>query len=181
MQTAIFAGGCFWCTEAVFKMLRGVKSVEPGYAGGTVPNPSYDQVCSGTTGHAECIKIVFDPALIKFSDLLTVYFATHDPTTRNRQGADVGTQYRSAVFYTSDEQKSDAQKAIDDINTSNSAGAPVVTELEPLTTFYPAENYHHDYFARNPENRYCQLVINPKLDKVQQKFADLLAVQKKLS
>ena len=173
-ETAIFGGGCFWCTEAVFKMLRGVTSVGPGYAGGTVPNPTYDQVSSGTTGHAECIKIEFDPAQISYRDLLTVFFGSHDPTTRNRQGNDEGTQYRSVIFFTTPEQEKVTKEFIVEINTSNEHGAPIVTELEPLDKFYDAENYHKDYYANNKSNMYCELVINPKLEKVQKQFADLL-------
>ncbi|MDD5318875.1 MAG: peptide-methionine (S)-S-oxide reductase MsrA [Candidatus Pacebacteria bacterium] len=173
-ETAVFGGGCFWCTESVFKMLKGVIAVEPGYAGGTTVNPTYLQVCEGTTGHAEVIHIEYDPEQIYFRDLLTVFFGTHDPTTKNRQGNDVGTQYRSVIFYTSPEQRKESERFIKEINESNPDGQPVVTELEPLTTFYPAENYHHDYFAKNPGNGYCQLVINPKLEKVQKKFANLL-------
>ncbi|MBU6370899.1 MAG: peptide-methionine (S)-S-oxide reductase MsrA [Patescibacteria group bacterium] len=174
-EIAVFGGGCFWCTEAVFKMLKGVSSVEPGYAGGTVPNPTYEEVCTDDTGHAEVVKVEYDPALVKYETLLTIFFASHDPTTLNRQGNDVGTQYRSAIFYTTPEQKTKAEKFIADINASNKAGKPVVTEVVPLPEFYPAENYHRDYFAKNPNNSYCLLVINPKLEKVQKQFADLLA------
>jgi peptide-methionine (S)-S-oxide reductase len=173
-EVAVFGGGCFWCTEAVFKMMKGVSSVVPGYAGGTVPNPTYDQVCSGTTGHAECVKIEYDPAQVKYRDLLLVFFGSHDPTTVNRQGADVGTQYRSVIFYTSPEQKAAAELMIMDINLASDKGPKVVTDLEPLETFYEAENYHHDYFERNPENSYCSIIINPKLEKVQKEFAALL-------
>lgn len=173
-ETAVFGGGCFWCTEAVFKMLRGVSSVLPGYAGGSVPNPSYEAVCSGTTGHAEVIEIKFDPQQIAYRDLLTVFFGSHDPTTRNRQGNDVGTQYRSVIFYTTPEQKTEAEQFIKEINDSNSSGKSIVTAVEPLTTFYVAENYHQDYFARNPGNPYCEVIINPKLEKVQKQFANLL-------
>ncbi|MCL9972426.1 MAG: peptide-methionine (S)-S-oxide reductase MsrA [Candidatus Pacebacteria bacterium] len=172
--TAVFGGGCFWCTEAVFTMMRGVTHVAPGYAGGSVPNPTYDQVCSGTTGHAECVKIEYDPTLVKYRDLLLVFFGSHDPTTVNRQGADVGTQYRSVIFYTTPEQKAEAESFISDINASNKLGAPVVTDVEPLTEFFEAESYHHDYFVRNPSNSYCAIVINPKLEKVQKEFAALL-------
>ena len=174
-EVAVFGGGCFWCTEAVFKMLRGVSSVLPGYSGGAVKNPTYEQVCMGTTGHAECTKVEYDPSQLSYHDLLTVFFGSHDPTTVNRQGNDVGTQYRSVIFYTTPEQKSDAEAVIKEINDSNSAGAPVVTELEPLKEFYEAENYHKDYFERNPGNPYCQVIINPKLEKAQEKFAHLLA------
>lgn len=179
MKTAIFGGGCFWCTEAVFKMLKGVESVAPGYSGGAkdAVAPTYEQVSSGTTGFAEVIKIEYDPALISFENLLTVFFASHDPTTLNRQGADVGTQYRSVIFYTDDEQKSDAEKFIASLNASSKEGVPITTELASFETFYPAESYHVDYYAQNQDAMYCQLVINPKLQKVQEQFADLLKVQ----
>lgn len=155
-------------------MLKGIISVKPGYSGGTVANPTYEQVCGGTTGHAEGVQIEYDPSQVKFNDLLTVFFGSHDPTTKNRQGNDVGTQYRSVIFYTSEEQKKQTEDFIKDINASSSEGRQIVTELEPLTTFYEAENYHHDYFARNPGNPYCEVIINPKLEKVQHKFANLL-------
>jgi peptide-methionine (S)-S-oxide reductase len=173
-EIAVFGGGCFWCTEAVFKMLKGVSSVVPGYAGGTVPNPTYEQVCNGNTGHAECTKVVFDPSQVSYKTLMTVFFASHDSTTLNRQGNDVGTQYRSVIFFTTPAQEADAKAFIADLNASNSQGAPVVTQVEPLPVFYEAENYHHDYFARNKNAAYCQLVINPKLEKVQKQFAELL-------
>lgn len=174
MQTIVFGGGCFWCTEAVFSMLKGVHSVEPGYAGGSTPNPTYEQICTGTTGHAEVIKIDYDPAVIQLSDLLTVFFATHDPSTLNRQGNDVGTQYRSLIFYTTSEQKAESEKCIAELEASSTEGDPIVTEVVPLEKFYPAEEYHKEYFARNPEKGYCQIVINPKVEKVQAKFAALL-------
>lgn len=174
METVLFGGGCFWCTEAVFKMIRGVTSVLPGYSGGTIPNPTYEQVCGGHTGYAEVVQIQYDPTQVRLRDLLTVFFGSHDPTTRNRQGSDVGTQYRSVVFYTTQEQKRVIEDFITEINDSNVHGTPIVTELEALTIFYPAEGFHRDYFARNPENRYCEIVINPKLEKVQKEFADLL-------
>lgn len=173
-QTAVFGGGCFWCTEAVFKMLKGIISAEPGYAGGAVANPTYDQVCSGTTGHAEVVKIEFDPSLISFKELLTVFFATHDPTTRNRQGNDVGTQYRSVVFYITPEQKIEAEQYIQELQNASLEGKPIVTEVEPYTNFYPAEDYHKNYYANHKDQSYCEIVINPKLEKVQKKFADLL-------
>lgn len=173
-ETAVFGGGCFWCTEAVFKMFKGVQSVDPGYAGGTTPNPTYEQVCSGTTGHAEVIKIEYDPALVSYRTLLTVFFATHDPTTLNRQGPDAGTQYRSIILYTSEEQQKEAKAFIQEVETSTTAGSHVVTEVHPLGEFYPAEQYHQDYFARNPEQAYCQLVVSPKVEKVQKEFAELL-------
>lgn len=174
-EVAIFGGGCFWCTEAVFKILRGVSSVLPGYSGGKIENPTYEQVSGGKTGHAEVIKIEFDPTQIRYRDLLTVFFGSHDPTTRNQQGNDVGTQYRSVIFYTTEEQKNVARDFIADINTSNEKGAPVVTELVPFVKFYDAENYHYDYFATHPGNPYCEVVINPKLKKVQKEFARFLS------
>lgn len=174
IEVAVFGGGCFWCTEAVFKMIKGVTSVVPGYAGGTKENPTYEDVSGGTTGHAEVVRVEYDPTLVKYSTLLTIFFGSHDPTTKNRQGADIGTQYRSVIFYTTPEQKSEAEKFIAEINSSNKFGDPTVTELEPLEKFYGAESYHQDYFARNSENQYCQLVINPKLEKVQKDFGNLL-------
>lgn len=173
-EIVVFGGGCFWCTEAVFEELRGVISVLPGYAGGTIPNPTYEQVCTGKTGHAEVIQVEYDPAEIRFRDLLTVFFATHDPTTPNRQGNDVGTQYRSAVFYTTAEQKKEAEDFIAGINVSSLNRAQTATEVEPLEKFYPAEQYHRDYYEKNKSQPYCQIVINPKLEKVQKEFAALL-------
>lgn len=154
-------------------MLKGVVSVLPGYAGGTVANPTYDQVCLGKTGHAEVTRVEFDPSVIRYEDLLTVFFATHDPTSVDRQGNDIGTQYRSVIFYTTDEQKRAAEKYIQDLNRD--LDGKVVTEIKPLDQFYPAENYHRDYYAKNPENAYCGAVIDPKLAKVKRKFANLLA------
>lgn len=173
VQTIVFGGGCFWCTEAVFKMLKGVVSVAPGYAGGITPDPTYEEVCTGNTGHAEVSKIEYDPEKISLRDLLTVFFATHDPTTINRQGNDIGTEYRSAIFYTTPDQKIESEAFIKEIDAS-AKGNPVVTEVKPLDTFYPAENWNQDYFAKNPNRAYCQIVINPKLEKVQAKFAELL-------
>ena len=174
IEVAVFGGGCFWCTEAVFTMLKGVSSVLPGYAGGQTHNPTYTQVAMGSTGHAEVIKIEFDPDSISYEILLTVFFATHDPTTLNRQGADVGAQYRSVIFYTSEDQKTEAVKFISELNASNAQGKAIVTQIEPLDVFYEAEDYHRDYYARNSDNPYCQVIINPKLKKVQEKFAQLL-------
>lgn len=173
-EIAVFGGGCFWCTEAVFKMMRGVSSVLPGYSGGTTVNPTYEQVSSGRTSHAEVIRLEYDPSQVKYRDLLTVFFGSHDPTTKDRQGNDVGTQYRSVIFFTMDEQKKVAEDFIKEINDSNEHGAPVLTELVPLKDFYEAENYHRDYFATHPDNPYCEVIINPKLEKVQKQFADLL-------
>jgi methionine-S-sulfoxide reductase len=173
-ETIVLGGGCFWCTEAVFKMLKGVTAVMPGYAGGETVDPTYEEVCNGTTGHAEVIKIDYDPSIAKLSDILTVFFASHDPTTLNRQGADVGTQYRSIILYSNDAQKKEAEKIIQEINASSKDGGAVVTEVVPLTKFYPAESYHQNYFEQNPDKAYCQIVINPKVTKVQEKFAQLL-------
>jgi peptide-methionine (S)-S-oxide reductase len=173
-QTAVFGGGCFWCTEAVFKMMKGVSSVVPGYAGGTVAHPTYEQVSDGDTGHAEVVRIEYDPTQVRYEDLLTVFFGSHDPTTLNRQGNDIGTQYRSVVFYTTEEQKDIAEKYIDDANSSNPAGDSIVTEVVPLDIFYEAENYHKDYYSNHSNAGYCIAVINPKLEKVQAKYADLL-------
>jgi len=171
---AVFGGGCFWCTEAVFDELRGVKSVVSGYAGGSTKNPTYEKVCGGGTGHAEVIKIDFDPTEITFKDLLTVFFATHDPTTLNRQGNDVGTQYRSAIFYADEEQKREAEAFIKELNDSKAFGKPVVTTLEPLGEFYVAEDYHQKYYANNPYQPYCQYMIPPKLSKLHKQFGELL-------
>ena len=173
-EIAVLGGGCFWCTEAVFKMLKGIYSVLPGYAGGTTENPTYEAVCGGMTGHAEVVQIEYDPEQVPFRTLLTVFFGSHDPTTKDRQGNDTGTQYRSVIFYTTPEQKAEAERFIKEINDSNFAGAPVVTEVVPLVKFYEAENYHRDYFAKNPGNPYCEIVINPKLEKVKHRFAELL-------
>ena len=173
-EIAVFGGGCFWCTEAVFKMLKGVSEVLPGYAGGSVKNPTYDEVSSGKTGHAECTEVKFNPKEILFRDLLTVFFGSHDPTTVNRQGADVGTQYRSVIFYTTEDQKKEAEGFISELNSSSIEGKPIVTEILPLDVFYVAENYHKDYYERNKDAAYCEIVINPKLEKVVKNFANLL-------
>lgn len=174
IQTAVFGGGCFWCTEAVFQKLRGVKSVLPGYAGGNVDNPTYEQVSLGSTGHAEVIKFEFDPSVITFRDLLEVFFATHDPTTLNRQGNDVGTQYRSAIFYADEQQKQEAQKIITELTEAKAYQNPIVTTLEPLTHFYEAEDYHKNYYEKNQGAPYCMVVINPKIKKFKEKFASLI-------
>jgi len=171
---AVFGGGCFWCTEAIFDELRGVKSVISGYAGGTTKNPSYEQVCSGRTGHAEAIKIEFDPAEISFRDLMTVFFATHDPTTLNRQGNDVGTQYRSAIFFADEQQKTEATALIKELEETKTFNNTIVTTLEPLTEFYPAEDYHQKFYANNPYQPYCQYSIPPKLNKLHKQFSALL-------
>lgn len=173
-EVAIFGGGCFWCTEAVFKMLKGVVSVAPGYAGGTTENPTYEQVSSGTTGHVEVIRIEYLPDEISYPTLLTVFFASHDATQVNRQGNDIGTQYRSVVFYTTEEQKKDAEEFIRQLNTSAKEGEPIATTVEVLSKFYPSEDYHKNYYARNRSQGYCQVIIAPKLQKVQKEFAELL-------
>lgn len=173
-EIAVFGGGCFWCTEAVFERLDGVISVLPGYAGGTLKNPTYRQVCSGKTGHAEVVRVEYDPARVPYRNLLTVFFATHDPTSLNRQGADVGTEYRSVVFYTTEDQKRQVHAYIEELNASDPDGKPIVTEVKPLDVFYPAEDYHREYFSNNSELPYCQFVIAPKLTKLHKNFSDLL-------
>jgi peptide-methionine (S)-S-oxide reductase len=171
---ATFAGGCFWCTEAVYAELKGVKRVTSGYIGGQLPNPTYKQVCTGLTGHAEAIEIEYDPEAVSFAKLLEVFFATHDPTTLNRQGADVGTQYRSGVFYHDDEQKRIAQEVIAKLDAARVFPRKIVTEVTPASTFYRAEDYHQDYFANNPQQPYCQAVAAPKVEKVRKVFKDLV-------
>jgi peptide-methionine (S)-S-oxide reductase len=173
-EQATLAGGCFWCLEAVFEQLRGVERVESGYSGGRVPEPTYQQVCTGTTGHAEVLQVTFDPADISFRDILDVFFATHDPTTLNRQGMDVGTQYRSAIFYHSPEQKQIAEQRIVELNAEQIWDGPIVTEVVPFERFYPAEEYHREYYRRNPEQGYCRAVISPKVAKFRKHFADRL-------
>jgi len=173
-EVAIFAGGCFWCTEAVFLELEGVKQVISGYIGGKTVNPTYKDICAGETGHAEAIKIVFDPSKIEFGKLLEVFFATHDPTTINRQGNDVGTQYRSEVFYMNDEQKKLTEQYIELLTEENTFGKKIVTKITPATTFYEAEDYHQNFYSRNPNQGYCSFVIPPKIEKLKQKFSDVL-------
>jgi len=173
-ETAVFGGGCFWCTEAIFKMLRGVSSVLPGYAGGITEHPTYTEVAHGKTGHAEVVQITFDPTQRTYHDLLTVFFASHDPTTLNRQGVDSGTQYRSIIFYTTQRQRKEAEDFISELNESTKEGRRIVTELAPLEKFYEAEHYHRDYFATHQDSPYCELVINPKLEKVRHAFTELL-------
>jgi len=174
MKKATFAGGCFWCTEAVYKEIRGVGAVTSGYIGGKVPNPTYKQVCTGLTGHAEAVEIEYDPEQVPYEKLLEVFFATHDPTTLNRQGADVGTQYRSGVFYHDEEQKAAAEKAIAALDAAKVFPNRVVTEVTEASTFYPAEDYHQDYFENNPFQPYCQGAVAPKVAKVRKVFKDLL-------
>jgi len=174
MAVAVFGGGCFWCTEAVFKMLNGVRLVQPGYAGGHVEHPTYAQVSDGNTGHAEVIRIEYDPSVVPYRDLLTVFFATHDATQVNRQGNDVGPQYRSIVLYTDEAQHAEAEAFIKELNASSREGSPIATQIAPLDVFYPAEPEHLDYYARNKGAPYCALVIAPKLQKVQESFARLM-------
>jgi peptide-methionine (S)-S-oxide reductase len=174
LETATFGSGCFWCTEAVFERLEGVESVVSGYAGGTVENPTYRQVTSGTTGHAEVTQIMFDPKVISFAELLEIFWKTHDPTTLNRQGADVGTQYRSAIFYHNAEQKELAEKYKKELDESGVFEDPIVTEISALTNYYPAEDYHQDYYNENPAQPYCSFVIAPKIEKFEKVFKDKL-------
>lgn len=174
MQQALFGGGCFWCVEAVFLQLKGIEKVVSGYAGGIVHNPSYDQVCQGNTQHAEVVLIDFDEQQINYTQLLNVFFTTHDPTTLNRQGNDVGTQYRSVVYYFNDEQKQQAEKIIQDLEND---GLNIVTELSPAPTFYPAEEYHQNFYARNPSQGYCNFSIPPKLSKLRSKYLELLKTE----
>lgn len=174
IEIAIFANGCFWCSEAIFQKINGVKEVLPGYIGGITENPTYEEVCSGTTEHAEAIKIVFDANLVTYQELLEVFFATHDPTTLNRQGNDIGTQYRSEVFYTSPGQKEQAELFVQLLNQENIFDKPVVTKVSKATTFYFAENYHQNYFNSNPEKSYCAMVIAPKIKKFEKFFQEYL-------
>ncbi len=176
-ETATLAGGCFWCLEAVYDEAKGVLSVESGYSNGHVANPSYRDVCNGNTGHAEVIQIKFDPAIISFRDLLNVFFTIHDPTTLNRQGADVGSQYRSAIFYHSPEQKAIAEQTISELNAQGIWNSPIVTEVEAIKDFYVAENYHQEYFARNQNQPYCQAVVAPKVAKFRKHYLELLKKQ----
>jgi peptide-methionine (S)-S-oxide reductase len=173
-ETATLAGGCFWCLEAVFADLRGVSRVVSGYAGGDVPDPTYKAVCTGTTGHAEVVQVTFDPQVVSFAELLEVFFTIHDPTTLNRQGGDIGTQYRSAIFYHSPEQEETATRLISQFDTEHVWDAPIVTEVVPLTVFYPAENYHQEYYQNNQNQPYCRAVIAPKVSKFRHKYLEKL-------
>jgi peptide-methionine (S)-S-oxide reductase len=173
-ELATLAGGCFWCLEAVFESLKGVESVKSGYAGGHVADPTYEQVCAGTTGHAEVVQVAFDPAVISYEQILEVFFAIHDPTTLNQQGNDVGTQYRSAIFTHSAEQDATATATIERLDLDGPWDGSIVTEVESLDTFYPAEVYHDTYFRRNPSQPYCRVVIDPKVRKFRQRFAHLI-------
>ncbi len=173
-ETAVFGGGCFWCTEAVFEQLRGVLDVESGYAGGKTEQPSYEAVCSGNTGHAEVVRVHFDPSIISFDDLLRVFFLLHDPTTPNRQGPDTGSQYRSVIFYNSEEQHEAAKRIKNELESRGTWERAVVTEFAPLAAFYPAESYHQDFYRNNPGSMYCVLQIPPKLEKLREKFPQLI-------
>ena len=176
-EIALFGGGCFWCGEAVFERLKGVDKVTSGYAGGTKENPTYEEVCGGQTGHIEVIRVAYDPTVVSYETLLSVFFSTHDPTTLNRQGNDIGTQYRSAIFYTTEEQKQKAEMFIQKLQEENPpAGGenPIVTELAPLLNFYEAESHHQQYYENNTQAPYCQLVINPKLEKLKKQYTHLL-------
>lgn len=173
-DVATFAGGCFWCTEAVFERLEGVEKVVSGYTGGQIKNPAYREICTGRTGHAEAVQIVYDPRKIDFSELLEIFFATHDPTTLNRQGNDVGTQYRSAIFYSDDNQKEAAEKFIDFLKDEKVFDSPIVTEITPLTVFYKAEEVHQNYYENNQSQPYCQFIINPKIKKLKTYYANKL-------
>jgi len=169
-----FGAGCFWCVEAAFQKIKGVKSVEPGYMGGTTENPTYKEVCTGKTGHAEVAVITYYPDSVSFNELLRVFFTVHDPTSLNRQGADVGTQYRSAIFFYTDDQRKESEEAIEKLNNAGIYDKPVVTEVTPAGVFYPAEDYHHDYYNNNSDQPYCRMVITPKLRKMEKEFKDLL-------
>ena len=169
-EEAIFGGGCFWCTEAIYKRVKGVEKVEPGYAGGDVENPSYRLVCSGTTGHAEVVRVTFDPAVISYKDLVDIFWYAHDPTTLNRQGNDIGTQYRSIILTKNDQQQKIAEKSLKEASESGAFRKPIVTVIEALDTFYPAEDYHFDYFATNPNQPYCRAVIAPKVQHFLEKY-----------
>ena len=177
IERASLAGGCFWCLEAVYLELKGVTGVQSGYAGGKRPNPTYEQVCGGTTGHAEVVRVAFDPDVVSYKELVDIFFTIHDPTTLNRQGGDVGTQYRSAIFYESPEQERIARESIAEFTAAKVWDDPIVTEVAPLEKFWPAEEYHNNYFARNPQNPYCAVVIAPKVSKARKLFLEKLAKQ----
>ena len=174
LEIAVLGGGCFWCTEAVFSQLRGIEKVEPGYSGGDKAAASYEQVSTEETGHAEVVRVTFDSEVISFRELLEIFFAIHDPTTLNRQGPDVGTQYRSVIFYTDERQKETADQVVKELNEEKLWDAPIVTRVEPLKEFYPAEDYHRDYFKRHPEQRYCTFVIAPKIAKLRKLYISKL-------
>ncbi len=170
IETVYLAGGCFWCMEATFQEIKGVISVDPGYSGGHTENPTYEQVCSGKTGHAETLKIMYDPGILSYREILNIFFAAHDPTSLNRQGEDVGTQYRSAIFFTNDTQRRIAEEVIDDLNRSGVFGKKIVTEVTPFKNFYTSEEYHKRYYMRNPNAPYCRNVIRPKVNKIKRNF-----------
>ena len=172
-DVAVFGGGCFWCTEAIFQKLKGVLSVKPGYAGGTTEKPTYEEVCMGNTGHAEVIEVTYDPTIISYLTLLDVFFHTHNPTTRNMQGHDVGSQYRSIILYTSPDQQKEAEEYIQKLNADKEYPNPIVTEVAPLTMFYEAEEYHKNYYTKNPNNAYCSYVITPKISEFQERYTQL--------
>jgi peptide-methionine (S)-S-oxide reductase len=174
LEVATFAGGCFWCIEAVFREIDGVEKVVSGYTGGKSTNPTYQRVCSGDTGHAEAVQITFDPSKTSYKEILEIFFSAHDPTTLNRQGADVGTQYRSAIFYHNEEQKTVAEELVRELEKAKLWEKPIVTQIVPLDKFYAAEDYHQEYFSRNPEQAYCQIVISPKMNKLRQQWAKRL-------
>lgn len=174
MEVAVLAGGCFWCMEAVFVELKGVEKVESGYTGGNLQNPTYEEVCDDKTGHAEAVQITFDPKVISYKQLLQVFFTVHDPTTLNRQGNDAGTQYRSAIFYSDEDQKKMAQEVMKEVKESGIWGKPLVTELRPLTKFYKAEDYHQEYFKKNPLQPYCLMVVGPKVSKFRKMYFEML-------
>ncbi len=176
LEVATLAAGCFWCTEAGFNIIKGVERIEPGYTGGVVPNPTYEQVSTGETGHVEAAQIFFDPKIISYKEILEIFFSMHDPTSLNRQGADVGTQYRSAIFYSNQLQKETAEKLIDELNHEGIWDRPIVTEVVPLKAFYKAETYHKDYYKLHPKEPYCQAVIAPKISKLQARFVDKIKV-----
>ena len=176
LEVATLAAGCFWCTEAAFNIIKGVERIEPGYTGGTIINPTYEEVSTGTTGHAEAAQIYFDPKVITYKEILEVFFTMHDPTSLNRQGADIGTQYRSAIFYHNQQQKETAEKLIAELAREGIWDKPIVTEIVPLKTFYSAETYHKDYYKKHPKEPYCQAVIAPKIAKLQQRFIDKIKV-----
>jgi peptide-methionine (S)-S-oxide reductase len=171
---ATLGGGCFWCTEAVFTQLKGVESVEPGYSGGSLENPTYEQVSTGTTGHAEVVQVAFDPSVISYREILEIFFSVHDPTTLNRQGPDVGTQYRSVIFYHNDQQRATAELVVKELTEEKLFGAPIMTKIEPLERFYKAEEYHKDYFKKHPEQQYCRIIIAPKIAKLQKLYLSKL-------
>jgi peptide-methionine (S)-S-oxide reductase len=174
MKNIVLGGGCFWCVEAVFQLFEGIDDLMPGYAGGKTPNPSYREVCSGSTGHAEVVRVTWDPDKLSLEDVVTLFFHAHDPTTLNRQGNDVGTQYRSAIFYQDDKEKETIEQVIAKIEEEQVWNRPIVTQVEPLSKFYPAEDYHKNYYQEHPSQPYCNIVIGPKVEKMRSKFSELL-------